>query len=117
MSARPRLQRNPVIRLPTAARSRAPALTPGDESLPISEWSITVVKRGTHIPAVWLRRMVEWFQFFGIAGAAAIEAGGRNGYLHLQAVGRVRMMPDEVGRKAMRQHIKNFIPVQHGSGW
>ncbi|BDA51433.1 hypothetical protein COCOBI_18-3110 [Coccomyxa sp. Obi] len=53
---------------------------------------------------------------FAIAGAASIEAGGRNGYLHVQAVARVRMMADEVGRKSLRQHLKTFIPIQHGSG-
>ena len=116
MASRPAQQRNPTIRLPARARTRSPNLTPGDESLPISEWSITVVKRGTHIPTVWLRRLIEWIRFYGIAGAASLEAGGRNGYLHVQAVARVRMMPDEAGRKAMRCHIKEFIPVQRGSG-
>ena len=90
-------------------------MTPGDESLPISEWSIAVVRRGTHIPTVSLRRLIEWIRFYGIAGAVPLEAGGRNGYLHVQAVARVRMMPDEAGRKAMRYHIKDFTHVQHGS--
>ena len=110
------MPRRPAVRLPTAARNRTPLLNPGDPSLPVTEWSITVVERGTHIPSVWLRRVHEWFQHFALAGSCSIEAGGRNGYLHVQAVGRIRMMADEAGRKTLRQHIKSFIPVQHGSG-
>ena len=66
---------------------------------------------------VWLRRVVEWVGVSGIAGAASLEAGGRKGYLHVQAVACVCMMPDEVGRKAMRMHIKDFMAVQRGSRW
>ena len=61
--------------------------------------------------------MVNWVGVFSIAGAASLDAGGKNGYLHMQAVARVRMMPDEVGREAMRMHFKEFIHVQRGSVW
>ena len=101
-----------AVKLPTAAS----LLTPGDPSIPITEWSITLVKRETHISSVRLRRVNDWFWNIALAGAASIEAGGRNGYLHAQAVGRIRMMADEAGRKAIRQHMKSFVPVQHGSG-
>ena len=72
-------------------------------------------ERETHISFVRLRRVNDWFRNIALAGAASIEAGGRNGYLHVQVVGRIRMMADEAGRKAIRQHMKSFVPVQHGS--
>lgn len=79
-------------------------------------WSLTLSKRGGHIPDSWYTRCCEFLDLHAIDGAIALEAGGRKGHLHVQGVLGLHASRDEEGRKKLEALIREFVPVPRGSG-
>jgi hypothetical protein len=96
-------------------RAPAPPQGPGSELYPVTEWIVTVSVRDGHVPSSWLNRMYDYAVAHGIAGAVAMEVGGRHARPHVQGLLRIRMDTTSTATVALRNHIKQFIPVQRGS--
>ena len=66
-----------------------------DSFEPISV-SITIARRGEHIPPLWINRTIIYASMYFEHYAIAIEAGGRRRHQHLQGVADIRLKGDDL---------------------
>jgi hypothetical protein len=85
-----------------------------DSFAPISV-SITIAKRGEHIPPLWINRTIVFASMFFERYAIAIEAGGRMRHQHLQGIADIRIKGDDQSFKALIKMLKQFVPMAVGS--
>lgn len=101
---------------PAPPRGVQPSIQIGADIYPVSEWSVTVAVRGNNVPESWLTRMKHYAVAKCIAGAFALEAGGRQQRLHVQGVMRLRLETTTLAISVLKEDIKRFVPIQRGSG-
>ena len=82
---------------------------PGDNAAPKQFWSFTIGASGSHCPRGWLNLMQNYMVHFNLKGAAALEKGGRNAILHVQAVIEVACATTGDGKEVLKMHMKHFF--------
>ena len=91
-----------------------PQDTPPEDDVNVLELSVTLAKTKTHINAAWFQLVKSWMQARCIAGACALERGGRQQLLHLQIMLRMRL--NEHHLNALKDELKALVGWRRGDG-
>lgn len=86
-----------------------------DESMPLTDFSITVVKRGGHIPPVWLQMLGDFCKMFGGRASLSLERGGNAEHLHIQGVASFHCDPSTAAEK-LKKKILEALNIKRGDG-
>lgn len=79
-------------------------------------WSLTLAKRGDHIPDYWYDRARIYATEYAKEAIVSLEAGGKQQRHHVQGCLGLHAEQTQEGAKKLLAHFKDFIPVQRGSG-
>jgi len=85
-----------------------------DDTLPAIDISLTIVKRGDHVPFAWMSSLNEFLDSLGMRYYIAFERGGIAENLHIQAVITLNVETEKM--KELIKAIKDAIGVRHGDG-
>ena len=87
-----------------------------DTDLPAMDFSLTIVSQAGHVPPVWLSCAYEFFAEHGICAFLALERGGKNENLHIQAVVTMHAMTTKDAIERMKKALKEALGVKRGDG-
>ena len=86
-----------------------------DENLPMTAWSITMVKQGKqHIEEWWLERWLKFLRTYCCMGAFALEVGDKEEHLHIQGAVVVHAASDASAKAAFDRFLKWFLDIPAG---
>jgi hypothetical protein len=87
-----------------------------DKDLPLEWFSLTVGKLKAHVLPVWLVIIYTFFLTYAVAGSFSLERGGKEDWLHVQAIIALHMMGDDSSIKRMKTALKLALGVRWGDG-
>ena len=83
-------------------------------SLPLLELSVTLSKHKGHVLPAWLALVYSWMKLRCVAGAAALERGGKNQNLHVQIMLRMHICEQDI--EALKLELKSLVGWRRGDG-
>ena len=104
------LQDTPAAGAQPAARAAQAVNT----NLHVLELSVTLSKTKGHVNPAWLQLINNWMQERTVAGAAALERGGKQQHLHLQIMLRMHIAEQDVD--ALKLELKTLVGWRRGDG-
>ena len=104
------LQDTPAAFAQPAARAAQAVNT----NLHVLELSVTLSKSKGHVNPAWLQLINNWMQERTVAGAAALERGGKQQHLHLQIMLRMHIAEQDVD--ALKLELKTLVGWRRGDG-
>jgi hypothetical protein len=111
-------QKKPVGRPRKDARAPAPAPVVSvalfDPAHPLKAYSLTVEKRGGHLPLIMYTQICDWLDTRMELHSTSTEIGPKAGHMHLQNVSEGHMLTGIEGIKLFVKEIKNVCGVRHG---
>ena len=79
------------------------------------EFSLTISAGAKHVPPAWFRALKLWLAAATIAGGCALERGGRQAHLHIQALFRKRVKDVEVKTiNKIKADIRQSLSIMRG---
>ena len=78
------------------------------------DFSLTIVSRGGHVPAVWFEILKDFTNKYCTRASYSFERGGKHEQLHIQGVISCRFPADKM--KEFIKVIKNALGVKWGDG-
>ena len=97
-------------------KEKPPEVSPFDPELPGMDFSLTVVSAGQHCPPVWCRMIYEFCVAHGLRCAVALERGGKNEHLHVQAVVTFPALTDDATIEVIKKMLKAALGSRRGDG-
>lgn len=76
--------------------------------------SMTLSKKGGHVPPVWAQLVHNWMLQRCIRGSVSLERGGKKQHLHCQIMFEMRMDPKDMN--ALKEEIKTLVGWKRGDG-
>ena len=104
------LQDTPAASAQPAARAAQAVNT----DLHVLELSVTLSKSKGHVNPAWLQLIKNWMEERTVAGAAALERGGKQQHLHLQIMLRMHIAEQDVD--ALKLELKTLVGWRRGDG-
>ena len=83
-------------------------------SLPLLMLSVTLSKQKGHVLPAWLALVFAWMQLRCVAGAAALERGGKNQNLHVQIMLHMHICEQDID--ALKLELKSLVGWRRGDG-
>ena len=80
------------------------------------EWSLTIAKRGAHMPLIWHTAVADYLDVNAEAFEFSTERGGRADHLHGQGIVRARCKADKESIDRWKKELKQAMGVRHGDG-
>ena len=87
-----------------------------NEDFDAVDFSLTIVSKGKHVPPVWHRAIYEFARTYGTRGAFALERGGKNENLHIQATVTFRSATDKAAVEKLKKAMKSALGARRGDG-
>ena len=81
-----------------------------------AEFSLTIEKRGDHIPFVWFNGICDYLETKAELFDASTEIGPKAGHLHVQAVVKMRCLTDDRSIKEIVKEMKTACNTRWGDG-
>ena len=104
------LQDTPAAFVQPAARAAQAVNT----DLHVLELSVTLSKSKGHVNPAWLQLIKNWMEERTVAGAAALERGGKQQHLHVQVMLRMHIAEQDVD--ALKLELKTLVGWRRGDG-
>jgi hypothetical protein len=104
------LQDTPAAFVQPAARAAQAVNT----DLHVLELSVTLSKSKGHVNPAWLQLIKNWMEQRTVAGAAALERGGKQQHLHVQIMLRMHIAEQDVD--ALKLELKTLVGWRRGDG-
>lgn len=82
--------------------------------LHVLELSVTLSKSKGHVNPAWLQLIKNWMEERTVAGAAALERGGKQQHLHVQIMLRMHIAEQDVD--ALKLELKTLVGWRRGDG-
>ena len=105
---------DPMQDLPPGAPAPAADITTGTSLLTVLQLSVTLSKSKGHCNPAWLQLLRAWMQTRTLAGACALERGGRQQHLHLQCMLRMHIAEHDID--ALKLELKTLVGWRRGDG-
>ena len=80
------------------------------------EWSLTIAKRGAHMPLIWHTAIADYLDVNAEAFEFNTERGGRADHLHGQGIVKARAKKDKEAVERWKKELKQAMGVRFGDG-
>ena len=110
------VQTTPVRTKPRKQQTAAEERPVFDASYEEQELSVTIEKKGGHLPLVWFNSICDYLDEKANLYDCSTEVGPRAGHLHLQGVVTANCLVDEPSLKKIKNEMKTAMNLRWGDG-